>query len=142
MERYSPDATPVKVSVPGNSYARLMSVCRALGHSKRGERWKLLDMLLAYAEAHPRGGTGLYLCERSELEADSRKRLAIRRIGAVQAPNDQPPTMTALQSQYPVRGGPSGGSGLKFASLTQVRRTCATQRFPRRKCSTTRLPLQ
>lgn len=53
MERYSRPVLPVKVSVPGNIYARLMGVCRALGHSKRGERWKLLDVLLAYAEAHP-----------------------------------------------------------------------------------------
>lgn len=30
-----------------------MGVYRALGHCKRGERWKLLDMLMAYAEAHP-----------------------------------------------------------------------------------------
>ncbi|WP_339742044.1 hypothetical protein [uncultured Rubinisphaera sp.] len=33
-------------------YARSMGVCRHLGYSKRGERWKLLDLLLAYAEEH------------------------------------------------------------------------------------------
>lgn len=53
MERYSRPMFAVKVSVPGSSYARFMGVCRALGHSKRGERWNLLDMLLAYAGAHP-----------------------------------------------------------------------------------------
>ena len=52
MERYSPRVPPVKVSVPGHIYARIMGTCRALGYAKRGERWKLLDMLLAYAETH------------------------------------------------------------------------------------------
>jgi hypothetical protein len=52
MERYSRPVPPVKVSVPGKSDARLMGICPALGHSKRGERWKLLDVLLAYAEAN------------------------------------------------------------------------------------------
>jgi hypothetical protein len=52
MEHYSPSVPPVKVSVPGNIYTRLMGVCRDLGYSKRGERWKMLDLMLAYAEAH------------------------------------------------------------------------------------------
>jgi hypothetical protein len=39
-----------KISFPAQIFRRFMSVCRALGYSKRGERWTLLAFLLDYAE--------------------------------------------------------------------------------------------
>lgn len=47
-----PAVVTVKVSFPGESYTRFMERSRKLGYQKRGERWKLLDLLFAYAEAH------------------------------------------------------------------------------------------
>jgi hypothetical protein len=41
-----------KVSIPRQLFNRFCSISRVLGYAKRGEKWKLLDLLLAYAEAH------------------------------------------------------------------------------------------
>jgi hypothetical protein len=53
MEEYSLGMNDVKVNFPGGSYDRFAKACRLLGYAKRGHRWKLLDLLLAYAEQHP-----------------------------------------------------------------------------------------
>lgn len=37
---------------PRPLFARFNKVAKALGYGKRGDRWKLLDLLFAYAEAH------------------------------------------------------------------------------------------
>ena len=38
---------------PHALYARFNAVSKLLGHIKRGQKWHLLDLLLAYAETHP-----------------------------------------------------------------------------------------
>lgn len=42
-----------KISFPDDHFANFMRVARLLGHDKRGDRWDLLCLLLAYAEVHP-----------------------------------------------------------------------------------------
>ncbi len=37
---------------PRQLFARFCKLALALGYSKRGQKWKLLDLLLAYAERH------------------------------------------------------------------------------------------
>ena len=37
---------------PRPLFARFNKVAQALGYGKRGHRWKLLDLLFAYAETH------------------------------------------------------------------------------------------
>jgi hypothetical protein len=38
---------------PPALFARFNQVARQLGYTVRGERWKLLDLLLEYAAEHP-----------------------------------------------------------------------------------------
>lgn len=38
---------------PPDLYTKFGTVAHQLGYAKRGQKWKLLDHLLAYAEAHP-----------------------------------------------------------------------------------------
>jgi hypothetical protein len=47
MNRY------VKAPFPRPLFTRFNAVADSLGYGKRGDRWKLLDLLLAYAAEHP-----------------------------------------------------------------------------------------
>lgn len=38
---------------PPDLYKRFSAVAHRLGYTVRGQKWAMLDLLLAYAEAHP-----------------------------------------------------------------------------------------